>query len=55
MLTLATTYALNLVAPLLADAKESFAWAIVVLLVVLGMMVTLQPVKRSKEVKGRIE
>lgn len=42
--------------PLLAEGnklKASLAWGLVLLLVVLGMLVTLQPVKREKEVKGR--
>lgn len=43
------------VVPVLAAVKESMAWGLVVLLVVLGMLVTLQPVKRTKEVKGRKE
>jgi len=33
--------------------KSSAAWGIVLLCVVLGMLVTLNPVKRDKEVKGR--
>lgn len=44
--------------PVLAEGskmKSSLAWGLVMLLVVLGMLVTLQPVKREKEVKGRKE
>lgn len=33
--------------------KDSLAWGLVVLFVVLGMMVTLLPPKRDSEVKGR--
>ena len=35
--------------------KQSLAWGLVVLMVVLGMMVTLLPPKRDTEVKGRRE
>lgn len=47
---------LQLAAPLLAEGntmKGSLAWGLVLLCVVLGVMVTVQPVKREKEVKGR--
>jgi hypothetical protein len=35
--------------------KQSMAWGLVVLMVVLGMMVTLLPPNRDAEVKGRKE
>ena len=35
--------------------KDSLAWFLVVLCVFLGMLITLQPVKRIKEIKGRRE
>jgi len=44
--------------PLLAEGsklKSSLAWGIVLLCIVLGILVTLQPVKRKKEVDGRQE
>lgn len=44
--------------PLLAEGgklKSGMAWGLVLLCVVLGMLVTLNPVKREKEVKGRKE
>lgn len=45
-------------APILAEGsklKSSMAWGLVLLCVVLGMLVTVNPVKREKEVKGRKE
>ncbi|WP_425396080.1 hypothetical protein [Aeoliella sp.] len=41
--------------PLAASMKESMAWGLVLLCVVLGMLITLGPVKREKEIKGRKE
>jgi len=35
--------------------KESMAWGLVVLLILLAMMVTLLPTSRESEVKGRRE
>ncbi|QDU54468.1 hypothetical protein [Aeoliella mucimassa] len=52
-LFLATTSSATFVYPLLADLKNSLAWGLVILAIVLGMLVTLQPVKRTKEFKGR--
>jgi type III secretory pathway component EscS len=46
----------TLLVPILAEAsklKESLSWGIVLLCVVLGMLVTLQPVRREKDIKGR--
>lgn len=49
------------VSPLLAaeeaggKMKASLAWALVLLCVVLGMLVTVNPVKRETEIKGRKE
>lgn len=49
-------HTLSIAAPLLAEGstlKGSMAWGLVLLGVVLGVLVTVQPVKREKEVKGR--
>lgn len=35
--------------------KASLAWALVLLCVVLGTLVTVNPVKRESEIKGRVE
>ena len=35
--------------------KSGLAWGLVILCVVLGMLVTLQPVKRIMDIKGRKE
>ncbi|MCO6045195.1 hypothetical protein NG895_14885 [Aeoliella sp. ICT_H6.2] len=51
---LASTFA-HFVLPLAATMKDSLAWGLVLLCVVLGMLITLQPVRREKEVKGRLE
>ncbi len=45
-------------APVLAEGskmKSSMAWGLVLLCVVLGMLVTVNPVKHDSEVKGRKE
>lgn len=39
--------------PLADGMKDSMAWGIVILCVVLGVLVTVNPVKREKEIKGR--
>jgi len=47
------------VSPLLAaeeaggKLKASLAWALVLLCVVLGMLVTVNPMKRESEIKGK--
>ncbi len=49
---------LALIAPILAEGnklKASMAWGLVLLCVVLGVIVTVNPVKRESEVKGRKE
>ncbi len=53
-------YWVAMMSPVLAQEgenrlKQSMAWGLVVLMVVLGMMVTLLPPKRDAEVKGRKE
>ncbi len=57
-LTAAMFTALAPLAPVLAEGsklKSSMAWGLVLLCVVLGMLVTLNPMKREKDVKGRKE
>jgi hypothetical protein len=57
LLANSTYFAANL-SPTLAEMNKwnsSMAWFLVLFCVVLGMLATLQPVKREKEVKGRRE
>mgnify|MGYP001135833545 CR=1 FL=1 len=60
VLAASACYWVAMMSPVLAQeeggrAKQSFAWGLVVLMVVLGMMVTLLPPRRDAEVKGRKE